>query len=430
MLLNINDYFETNYGTITIKSFIGGGGQGEVYKVLLDNHYYALKWYDDSKITEKHRNSLYHLSKIESPNDSFIWPKLIIETEEGFGYLMEFIDTTIYQSLNDWVLRNYVMDISLLIKACFYLVNSYHKLHSMGLSYQDISLNNIFMNNKNGEILIVDNDNIITNGQSSSGILGTTEFMAPEIIIGEKEIPNTDTDRYSLAILLFHLLMVGHPFNGQLEANIKCMDIPAKTKLYGTNPIFVFDPNNNSNRPVKGIHDGVVALWNIYPNYIKELFIQAFTKGITNNSERPRESQWRTAFAKFEASIYKCPYCNQTEIIYDLDTIKQKKIQVCNYCKNKPLVPRIKIQDYIIACSNGKTIKKLHIDKKNDFDFKSIVATIYWDNETLQIENQSSQNITVNTMLNEIKNCGISQKIELHHGDTIYIDGSIAKVRF
>lgn len=44
--------------------------------------------------------------------------------------------------------------------------------------------------------------------------------------------------------------MVNHPLEGKQEASIKCMDMAARVKLYGTDPIFIFDPDNKTNRPV------------------------------------------------------------------------------------------------------------------------------------------------------------------------------------
>lgn len=46
--------------------------------------------------------------------------------------------------------------------------------------------------------------------------------------------------------------MVNHPLEGKQEASIKCMDMAARVKLYGTDPIFIFDPDNKTNRPVPG----------------------------------------------------------------------------------------------------------------------------------------------------------------------------------
>ena len=77
------------------------------------------------------------------------------------------------------------------------------------------------------------------------GVLGTPGFMAPEIVRGEKR-PSRETDRYSLSVLLFYLFMVNHPLEGKLEANIKWMDYAARVKLYGTDPVFIFDPDNRT----------------------------------------------------------------------------------------------------------------------------------------------------------------------------------------
>ena len=124
----------------------------------------------------------------------------------------------------------------------------------MGAKYQDISFGNLFFNPDNGDVLICDNDNVSFDNSKPGGVLGTPGFMAPEIVRGEKR-PSKDTDRYSLSVLLFYLFMVNHPLEGKLEASIRCMDMAARVKLYGTDPVFIFDPNNKTNRPVKGIHD-------------------------------------------------------------------------------------------------------------------------------------------------------------------------------
>jgi serine/threonine protein kinase len=44
-------------------------------------------------------------------------------------------------------------------------------------------------------------------------VLGTPRFMAPEVVRREAA-PSDQTDRYSLAVLLFYLLMGGHPLDG------------------------------------------------------------------------------------------------------------------------------------------------------------------------------------------------------------------------
>lgn len=51
-------------------------------------------------------------------------------------------------------------------------------------------------------------------------------------------------------------------------------------QLYGTHPVFIFDPNDKSNRPVKGYQDNALIYWDLYPQNLRDLFTQAFTVGI------------------------------------------------------------------------------------------------------------------------------------------------------
>ena len=115
----------------------------------------------------------------------------------------------------------------------------------------------MFFDPDTGDVLICDNDNVSANGIDNSSVYGTPRFMAPEIVMGQAK-PSRNTDLYSLAVLLFYMFMMGHPLEGKLEAEIKCMDIHAMNKLYGKNPIFIYDPNDKSNRPVKGYQDNVI----------------------------------------------------------------------------------------------------------------------------------------------------------------------------
>ena len=75
--------------------------------------------------------------------------------------------------------------------------------------------------------------------------------------------PSAQTDLYSLAVLLFYILLVSHPLEGAREASIKCFDRPAMDKLYGTEPLFIYDPQDDSNRPVPQYHDNAIAFYRL-----------------------------------------------------------------------------------------------------------------------------------------------------------------------
>ncbi len=94
------------------------------------------------------------------------------------------------------------------------LSHNYLLLHSQGLCYRDISFGNAFFDPDSGDILICDNDNVSVDGAGLLGVLGTPRFMAPEVVRGEA-VPSTQTDLFSLSVLLFYMLMVATRSKGK-----------------------------------------------------------------------------------------------------------------------------------------------------------------------------------------------------------------------
>ncbi|MDR1859430.1 MAG: serine/threonine protein kinase, partial [Bacteroidales bacterium] len=62
----------------TIVSELGNGGQGTVYKVLLNGKEYAMKWYHKSQKQEFYNNLKNNVAK-GTPNKSFLWALYLTE---------------------------------------------------------------------------------------------------------------------------------------------------------------------------------------------------------------------------------------------------------------------------------------------------------------------------------------------------------------
>ncbi|MEI7813096.1 MAG: serine/threonine protein kinase [Ignavibacteria bacterium] len=358
-----------------IEDYIGGGGQGEVYKVNLNGTKQAVKWYLPNTATEAQRKNLDILIKRGTPNDKFLWPQDLVtcDNNEGYGYIMPLRDER-YKSIIDLMKRRIDPTFYSLITACYQLTDSFLQLHSKGYSYRDISFGNLFFDPENGDILICDNDNAGYDQQTDCGVLGTPSFMAPEIVRGEAK-PGASTDLYSLAVLLFYMLMISHPLDGKREASIKCLDLPARNKLYGTEPLFIFDPGDDSNRPVPGLHDNADIYWKIYPQEIKDLFTKAFTDGLKDPlNGRVRESQWRQSMIKLRDSIIKCGDCGQ-ENFYDPSILKAGHEYKCCHCKRTILVPpKIRISNSTIVLNSDTKLFPHHAE--NDWDFSKTIAEV------------------------------------------------------
>ncbi|MEY4768671.1 MAG: hypothetical protein RL637_1310, partial [Pseudomonadota bacterium] len=384
-LLKINQrLLLKSHGHCYINDYLGGGGQGEVYRVEFNQHALALKWYFPALATTEQYQALQELILKKAPNDNFLWPLLIAESNQisGFGYLMPLRELR-YHSIVDLMKRRIEPNFRQLITATIELANSFLQLHAKGLCYQDISFGNVFFDPNTGQILICDNDNVTTNRKArQKTLLGTPRFMAPEIVLGKVSAPSTESDLFSLSVLLFYMLMLHHPLEGQREANIKCFDLPAMTQLYGSEPIFIFDPNNETNRPVIGYQDNPLIYWKIYPHFIKQLFIKAFTDGLIDAEYgRVRESEWRANLIKLRDSIIYCQHCHQ-ENFYDSDYLQMhQQLAPCWSCEQILIAPpRIKIQHpnhyWIVMLNYDSQLFAHHLEPLRYYDFSMPLAQV------------------------------------------------------
>ncbi len=318
--------FEGLSSPLQILRGLGGGGQGQVFEVAMEGERLALKWYFPSCL-----NNDPHLSKrlnqnirATSPNTDFLWPiallrptatsqSLIRSKDPGFGYLMALRPDDYVGAMEHYAGR---LDISLqnVLRSCFYLAEAFHSLHTRGLCYKDISIGNLFLQPDTGRILICDNDNVDEDGRELGSVLGTAGFIAPEVLMREAR-PGTNSDLFSLAVLMFRLLMRHDPLKGQKELDIHCLDEPARRRLYGEDPVFIFDPKNNRNRPNPKEHAAALLTWPIYPLLLQQLFLQTFCEGMKNPSRRSLTGQWKDALSGTLDLRQLCPCCGQENFL-------------------------------------------------------------------------------------------------------------------
>lgn len=370
---------ETTGLPCTVEQFLGGGGQGEVYRAKLSGQTVALKWYFPASATNEQRAALETLVKKGPPNDKFLWPMELASAQgiAGFGYIMPLRESR-YKGIVDLMKRRIEPTFRALATAGLELSHSYLQLHAEGWCYRDISFGNVFFDPDTGEVLICDNDNVTVDGQAEGGVLGTPRFMAPEVVRGEA-LPSTQTDLFSLSVLLFYMLMVHHPLEGKRELEIHCLDLPAMTKLYGTDPLFIFDPDDDSNRPVPGYQDNALAFWPIYPQFLRDLFTKAFTGGLRDpQNDRVRESEWRAAMVRLRDSIVYCAHCG-AENFYDAGALKASggKPGSCWACRKEiRLPPRMRIEKNIVMLNHDTRLYPHHIDDQKKYDFSQPIAAM------------------------------------------------------
>lgn len=408
-----------------VVSLLGAGGQGEVYDVECGGSHYALKWYFKGSATSRQKKILETIIAKGSPDASFLWPLELIVPAQGelFGYIMPLRPKN-YKSIVDLMKNRVNPSFYVLCRTAFNLTKGYQKLHGMGAKYQDISFGNLFFNPDNGDVLICDNDNVSFDSSKPGGVLGTPGFMAPEIVRGEKR-PSRETDRYSLAVLLFYLFMVNHPLEGKQEASIKCMDMAARVKLYGTNPIFIFDPDDKTNRPVKGIHDNANIYWPLYPEKLRQMFIKSFTIGLTQPNKRVTEPEWMSLFANMMSGIMKCS-CGAS-VFYDEELEAKGATPVCWNCQNAVMAPTKIVIGKNKVLLNQNT-KLLHHHVYGDYDMETVVGSVIQNpnNPALWgIRNEDKVNWTYEKAdgtqipVEVGKTAGIAKGIKIHFSDSM-----------
>jgi DNA-binding helix-hairpin-helix protein with protein kinase domain len=428
LVLSVGSQFELNSTRrpCTVTRFIGEGSQGSVWEVAVgpDARLAALKWYFPHTGTPAQRASIVHLLDRGAPDQRFLWPSELVELpgEPAFGYLMPLRPATSV-GLSELLTGKVDVPFSIICTLGLELADSFLSLHSEGLCYRDISFGNVFFDPSTGRPLICDNDNVGIDGASPSFVLGTRRFMAPEIVRRESS-PNTATDLYSLSVLLFYLLMVGHPLVGRRELDFPTWDDHAESHLFGAQPVFVFDPGDRSNEPLDDLHGPVVENWKLYPDHIRKLFTTAFTTGLDDPRHgRVRESVWRSAMARLRDAIQRCAACRK-------ENFWQGGSGNCWFC-DRPLAPplRLVIDGRTLVLNDDTIVRGHHLS--HVYDDHRVVARIarHPDRpERWGLRNETSTAWPVTLPSGETTTAEPGRAVGLLPGTSFVVDGATASI--
>jgi DNA-binding helix-hairpin-helix protein with protein kinase domain len=387
-LLSPGQSVRTHYSgePCVVERFLGAGGQGEVYRAKWSGGDYALKWYFPHTATREQNIALQRLIQDHpSPSDRFLWPLdlALASGVKGFGYLMRLREPR-YRSLFDLVTQRIDPTYRALTTAAIQLVDSFHKLHADGLCYRDISFGNAFFDPDTGEVLICDNDNVAENRSPVTGVLGTPDFMAPELVRMEA-LPSRQTDLFSLAVLLFYMFCNSHPLVGKRILAIRSWDYPARKRMFGEQPLFIFDPADDSNAavdrsldPVGEAGDNALATWPLYPQFLRELFTKAFTAGVRDAEHgRVTEGEWKFTLGRLQDSLLACSCGKQG--FFDpaqLDACGRYQ-KTCWNCGRVPPLPfRLHVGKLAIVLGDDMKLAAHHLDDHSDFEADDPLAEV------------------------------------------------------
>lgn len=390
-------------GTATIVKELGRGGQGIVYLVEVCGEKKALKWYLNAPDDKFYRN-LEHNIASGAPSDAFLWPEYLTEKQQGsYGYIMKLRPQNYYEFGNFLLAKVSFKSFTAMLSAAMRICDGFMMLHRFGYSYQDLNDGNFFIDPQTGDVLICDNDNVMPQGEKS-GIMGKARYMAPEIVAGG--IPDKYSDRFSLSVILFMLFYANHPFEGAKVVACPCMTESFEKRFYGSEALFIYDPIDKSNLPVRGIHQNVIRRWPVFPQLLRDTFIEEFSKEkLQNPSSRMIEQNWKKIISTVRDSLVVCRHCAEETFVNVSNTTDK-----CMNCgKDVDLSKRLVINNRSLPMINKTAI---YIDEDNTPD--GVVTTD--SNGFMLIKNVSTETWTVETPSGKIKTVAPNEILPVKEG--------------
>lgn len=179
------------------------------------------------------------------------------------------------------------------------LATAFYQLHQAGIIVGDVNEGNILIS-ASGLAAFIDCDSFqIPNGNTYFFCeVGVPRYTPPELLrlkSFERVVRNTNTDNFSLAILLFQLLFLGrHPYAGKHRG---AADIDEETAIRQQQFAYSL---HNTKKKLSPPNDSFDI--NNLPSDIVTLFHRAF-----ESTDRPSPAEWITALENMLNNIATCP---------------------------------------------------------------------------------------------------------------------------
>ena len=223
------------------------------------------------------------------------------------------------------------------LQVCLKLARAVRRMHMAGLAHSDLSYKNVLVDPSYGAACVIDVDGLVVPGKYPPDVVGTPDFIAPEVIMTshldkndpQRKLPRRETDLHALAVLIYMYLLYRHPLRGGKVHDTDDEQRDERLSM-GEKALFIEHPTDLSNRiklaQVKPTElpwaDTDKLPFKLTGPYLAPLFAQAFVTGLHDASQRPSASDWENALVKTADLIQPClnPDCSQKWYVFDNST--------------------------------------------------------------------------------------------------------------
>jgi len=223
-----------------------------------------------------------------------------------------------------------------------------YRLHSKGLSYGDLSPNNVFVSSsiEQSQVYLIDIDNLNYESSAGGSFIQTGFYSAPEVITLKHGV-DTLSDAYSFSVIAFETLTLCHPLLGDYVV-YGDPDLEYKAQI-GEIP-WIFHSCDDSN-----FSSHVLPKELVLSDGLIKLFQSNFEEGMTNPKERPGMKLWERALHTAERFTLVCPNCHGS--YYHRNSI-------CPWCKsNRPSFLIGAVDDHVIFIDSEANHFRTNINK-------------------------------------------------------------------
>lgn len=243
-------------------------------------------------------------------------------------------------------------DFRSMLQMSILLTRSIRRLHQAGLAHSDLSNNNVLIDPRSGNCVVIDIDSLVVPGIFPPEVAGTRGYIAPEVLATmeldkkdpKRKIPGAESDLHALAVLIYEYLLLRHPLIGPKIFSSESAEKDDFLAL-GPEALFIEDPNDASNRP-----DNIDVTISDLGKDLERLFLQAFTQGLHEPGLRPTAMEWERGLIKAWNMLHRCdnPDCDEKWFI-----MHDAKKPVCPFCGTPVKGEIMKLSIYSAARGAG-----------------------------------------------------------------------------